>query len=207
MTKPNSRAFRWRHVWGTVLLGPPFVLALLNTPTVVEGSTLDVTLDVLAWLTFLAGTFLRFWSTLYIGGRKGRQVVTDGPYSLCRHPLYLGTFLLTLSAGLFLESLLLILGALLLGCVYAALTIRVEEQHLLAKLGEEYKAYCERTPRLLPDFRKFNSPEFIKVKVHTLGLELRRSVLWLFLPAVAEVVNALRVANWWPHYFHLPWLL
>jgi protein-S-isoprenylcysteine O-methyltransferase Ste14 len=43
------------------------------------------------------GATLRLWSTLYIGGRKRVVLVSDGPYSLCRNPLYVGTFLIALS--------------------------------------------------------------------------------------------------------------
>ncbi len=44
----------------------------------------------------VAGIFLvifgvlgRFWSILYIGGHKNLTVIQSGPYSICRHPLYL----------------------------------------------------------------------------------------------------------------------
>ncbi|MGU9537294.1 methyltransferase family protein, partial [Proteus mirabilis] len=30
----------------------------------------------------------RAWCALYIGGRKKQEIVTSGPYSLCRNPLY-----------------------------------------------------------------------------------------------------------------------
>jgi protein-S-isoprenylcysteine O-methyltransferase Ste14 len=206
-TKCKNKAFRWRHVWGALLLIPTTVAALLSVPAVRRGSTLDVILTILAWLALLGGECLRFWSTLYIGGRKGREVVCDGPYSLCRHPLYVGTFLLGLSGGLFLESSLIVLGVLLLGVVYATKTIPVEEQHLIDELGQEYRSYCERTWGLLPDFRKFTTPAFVEVKMHSLRLEFRRGLIWLLLPALSLALNACRAQSWWPHLFRLPFPL
>ena len=206
-TKSKSKAFSWRPVWGSLLLIPAVVAALLSQPSVRRGSTPDVVLTVLAWLVLLAGECFRFSSTLYVGGRKGRQVVCEGPYSLCRHPLYVGTFLLALSGGLFLESSLVVLAVGLLGVVYALVTIPAEEKHLLDELGSEYRSYCERTPRLLPDFRKFTTPQFVEVKIGSHWLEFRRGLIWLLLPALSLILNACRAQAWWPHLFRLPFPL
>ena len=39
----------------------------------------------------ILGQVLRGWAVGYI--HKDKVLSTEGPYSLCRHPLYLGTFL------------------------------------------------------------------------------------------------------------------
>lgn len=60
--------------------------------------------ELAGWLLFLAGAFYRWWATLYIGGRKSKSLVCDGPYSTCRHALYFGTFLMVLAIAVFAES-------------------------------------------------------------------------------------------------------
>src|SRR5262245_36841884 len=87
----HRRRFRWRGMLGGLVLVPAGVIALFSPPIVPENSLAHLALQTLAWLTFAAGAGARFWATLYIGGRKERELVTDGPYSLCRHPLYLGS--------------------------------------------------------------------------------------------------------------------
>ena len=99
MAGPTTWAFRYRGWFGIVILVPPAVATFLSQPIIREESWLDVAGDVLAWLLFVYGGALRLWATLYVGGRKGRVVVCEGPYSLCRNPLYLGTFLLAASTG------------------------------------------------------------------------------------------------------------
>jgi protein-S-isoprenylcysteine O-methyltransferase Ste14 len=34
----------------------------------------------------------RLWCSLYISGYKNSQLITSGPYSLCRNPLYFFSF-------------------------------------------------------------------------------------------------------------------
>ena len=50
------------------------------------------------------------WSSLYIAGRKGRELVTVGPYSTCRNPLYF--FSIVGAAGMGAQS-----GSLTLGLI------------------------------------------------------------------------------------------
>lgn len=203
MTKPDSKAFRWRALFACVLLGPAILLATFSHPLFPEGSPLDLALFAMAWLCFVTGAILRFWATIYVGGRKGHQVVSQGPYSLCRHPLYVGTFLLAISVALWLGSPAMLLAVVLLGLVYATVTIPVEERFLMERLGEPYREYCRTTPRLLPSMHRLHSPEVIDVKVSALWLELKRGTLWLLLPILCELLMNLRTADWWPHLFPL----
>ena len=50
---------------------------------------------VITFLLFFTGITLvgissmgRMWCSLYIAGYKDNRLVTEGPYSLCRNPLY-----------------------------------------------------------------------------------------------------------------------
>src|SRR5688572_10363092 len=119
----DRRRFAWRGAMGVVLLTPAALVAIFANPLVRYGSWLDVVTDALAWMTFVAGASLRFWATLYIGARKSDEVVSEGPYSLCRHPLYLGSVLLVLSGALFLKSLVFAVAMGLLATVYFTWTV------------------------------------------------------------------------------------
>ncbi len=184
-----SPAFRRRGWIGAVLLAPPIVATLLLPPLVAAGSWADLAMGLFAWPTLIAGAAMRFWSTLHIGGRKRVEVVEDGPYAMCRNPLYLGTFLNVSSAALFLESPLLLAGALLLAFSYVALTIPAEERFLAATLGEPYRDYCRRVPRLLPRLSLLRAPRKLEVDVAALWRECRRALWWVLIPVLGEVLS------------------
>ena len=200
----HRRRFKWRGALGVVLLTPAAVFTVLADPLVTPDSWLDVGIDALAWVAFIAGAGLRFWATLYIGGRKSDFAVTDGPYSLCRHPLYLGSVLLVLSGALFLKSIVFAGALALLATGYFMFTVPAEEEYLSARLGEPYRQYCQRVNRLWPSFRHFTSPQRITVDVHSLYLEWARASRWLWLPLVGEIIGHLRSAPWWPRLFSAP---
>ena len=117
-TVSNRRRFRWRGTVAALILLPSVILTVFSTPLVAESSWLAHGIDVLAWVTFVAGAALRFWATLYIGGRKETVLVTDGPYSVCRNPLYLGSFLLAVAAALFLNSLVCLVAVSIVALIY-----------------------------------------------------------------------------------------
>jgi protein-S-isoprenylcysteine O-methyltransferase Ste14 len=100
-------------------------------------------------------------------GTSGRQVTrqkadrvnTTGLYSVVRHPIYLGNFLV-LSGVTFLP------GVLWFGCIcllaYVSAYERIafaEEAYLDRKFGEVYRSWAERTPAFLPKLRLWRRPE------------------------------------------------
>ncbi len=95
-----------RRGWiSTAILLPAVLLACLSRPWNAEGGWRDMVTDFLGWLVLGGGVFVRLWATLYIGGRKSVALVTAGPYAMCRHPLYVASFLIVASLSLYLQSL------------------------------------------------------------------------------------------------------
>lgn len=186
---------------GVCLLAPAAIVASLSEPLVAANSRLDFACDALAWVAFLCGAGLRFWATLFVGGRKNEVVVADGPYSLCRHPLYLASIVLGISGALFLKSPLLAVASAVLAAAYCLLTIPAEEEHLSATLGVPYRDYCTRVNRLWPSFRQFQTPPRVTIDVHALYLEAARASRWVWLPLLGAALSHARATEWWPRLF------
>ena len=85
--------------------------------------------------------------------RRDHQLITTGPYSRVRHPLYL-TYLIfnltmTLVAANWVFILVVVTGLLLL---YPR--IRAEETMLIDEFGDKYRVYMKGTGRLIPKIRR-----------------------------------------------------
>jgi protein-S-isoprenylcysteine O-methyltransferase Ste14 len=81
--------------------------------------------------------------------RKSHSLVTHGPYHWIRHPFYTFGALLFLSFSLIAGSwLILVFGIPTFGILLRH--TRIEESALLARFGDEYNRYSQRTGRFLP---------------------------------------------------------
>jgi protein-S-isoprenylcysteine O-methyltransferase Ste14 len=106
---------------------------------------------------YAAGGALRLWPVFVLGRRfsglvaiqTNHQLVTDGIYSVIRHPSYLGLIVNMLGWALAFRSLAGILLALLATVVVIG-RITAEEKFLSQQFGTEYAAYRQRTSRLIP---------------------------------------------------------
>lgn len=131
----------------------------------------------------------RFWSILYIGGRKDAEVMQDGPYSVARHPLYLFSTLGVVGFGLLLQSVTL---ALLMGGTVGLvlwLTARHEERSLTRSFGAAYADYARRVPRMLPRPALFATPRRISVDTDTLRTNAADALVFLSTIPVAAAIR------------------
>ncbi len=90
------------------------------------------------------------------GGKQkmvyAKSLVQDGIFAHCRNPLYLGNILILLGVGIAGNSLLFILiGLPLILFAYASI-IYAEENYLEEKFDQEFKDYCKRVNRIIPNF-------------------------------------------------------
>ena len=125
-------------------------LALLGPENAVAGwAGVAITLAEVA-LTTWAKVVLRGSFSLSLGIREGHELITAGPYSRMRHPIYTGILVAMAGAALVFDS-----GAVLL-CLAAPFGVFfywqtvVEEKLLEAHFGAAYVEYRQRAGRFLP---------------------------------------------------------
>ncbi|KXA93632.1 hypothetical protein AKJ64_00200 [candidate division MSBL1 archaeon SCGC-AAA259E17] len=84
---------------------------------------------------------------------KPRKIVTSGPFSIVRHPQYLGANLAHVGGSiLFSASYALLFTPIYVTCNY--LISWKEERELVRELGKKYKDYQEDTPMFIPPIWK-----------------------------------------------------
>ena len=107
---------------------------------------------------FLAGMGMRGWSFAVLGRYStfaivvgaGQPVVTAGPYRMLRHPSYSGGLLICIGTGLTSANWAGLAAMTLLPLAVTIWRIRLEENALLAGLGDRYRAYASDRKRLVP---------------------------------------------------------
>jgi len=83
-----------------------------------------------------------------------QRLIVQPPYTYCRNPMALGAIVMYLGESVVLGSFSAV-GLVLLGATGLLTYIkRIEEQELVARFGEDYRQYKQRTPFLIPRFRR-----------------------------------------------------
>lgn len=137
----------------------PFILALLYFAKPAWYTT------VIGGPFIVAGELLRIWAVGYAGASTrartlgaARDLVTTGPYSYVRNPLYLGNFLLSFGICL-VANVYWLVAILIVGYFFQYLPIiALEEAYLLESCGSVYQVYRGQVPRFVPQFRPYLDP-------------------------------------------------
>ncbi|KMQ66232.1 lipid A phosphate methyltransferase [Chryseobacterium angstadtii] len=100
-------------------------------------------------------------------GQVADTLNTTGIYSVVRHPLYLGNFLMWLGPALMTENVWFIISFILFYWIYYERIIYAEEQFLERKFGDIYRNWSGKVPVFIPklDFFTKSSLSFSLKKV------------------------------------------
>lgn len=133
----KARRYRFRQPLGGAYAIALLLLAEPGWWGLVIGSVLCV-----------LGSGLRFWAAGYIC--KSKVLETRGPYSLVRHPQYLGNSLIGIGAAVASGRLWGIAVWVLLFILFYLPAIEREDDKLHRRFGETWRKWREKTPAVIP---------------------------------------------------------
>jgi protein-S-isoprenylcysteine O-methyltransferase Ste14 len=121
-----------------------------------RGVTSDPWLQGIGLVIFVLGLALAVWARIYIGRNWGMpmsekadpELVTTGPYSTIRHPIYSGIILAMIGTTIAV-SLYWLIAAVVVGAwfLYSAV---MEERYLTGQFPDAYPRYKRSTKMLIP---------------------------------------------------------
>jgi protein-S-isoprenylcysteine O-methyltransferase Ste14 len=159
--------FRWRSYLPLLLL-VLFLLALKDFTYLTSLNTVNRLWELFCLAIASLGLGIRIMTVGFVprgtSGRNTRKQVaevlnTTGMYSVVRHPLYVGNFIMWLGISLFFHLWWFTLLIVLLFWVYYEKIMYAEEEFLKQKFGEQFLAWAEKTPLFIPQFSLWQAPE------------------------------------------------
>jgi protein-S-isoprenylcysteine O-methyltransferase Ste14 len=132
-----------RRPFGAIVPSPPILTDFVEAATVLiaAGSV---------WIVNSAVRTLGKQWTYVARTVEGHELITTGPYSLVRNPIYLGMFGMLVATGLALTWWPVFLAAIVIFIYGTIIRIRSEEKLLRETFGEKFDEYTRRVPALLP---------------------------------------------------------
>jgi len=178
----------------------PFIIVMI---WFAEPSVLSL---VVGFAVVFIGELIRFWGVSIVGaetrttgGVGGTFLITNGPFSYVRNPLYVGNMLMYAGVGIMSMALFPWMLIVALAWFYTQyyLIVTREEEYLAATFGGEFAAYTQHVRRFVPRLTPYRSSlPAAKTVDPSEGLSSERRTL-----QAIGLVTALVIAKY--VYFHL----
>lgn len=159
---------------------------------------------------FLVGAVLvgiaslgRLWCSLYIAGYKTDTLITEGPYSMCRNPLYFFSLLGALGVGFASETFLIPLIILIAFAIYYPIVIKSEEAKLEKIHKKEFEAYIDKVPSFLPKLSYLKEPEDYVVKPLVFKKHIFDALWFVWFIGIIEIIEGLHELKVLPTLFKI----
>lgn len=148
-----------------LLLFPMLLIAAASAPA--PGGSLDAAWEALCIALALTGLLVRAATAGFVprdtSGRNRRQPKAEslnrtGLYSVVRHPLYLGNYLMWLGVAAYPRAWWAPVIASLVFWLYYERIMFAEEEFLRRRFGTEYRSWASSTPAFVPRFSNWHAP-------------------------------------------------
>ncbi len=133
---------------------------------ILEETPYEIYYEMFALIVSLIGLFIRIYTVGHTpkntSGRNTKQgqvadtLNTTGMYSIVRHPLYVGNYLMWLGPAMLTGHFWFIVAFTLFYWVYYERIMYAEEQFLRTKFGKQYLEWSKNVPAFIPNIKNFN---------------------------------------------------
>ncbi len=170
--------FRWRS-YLPLAIAPLLVFAVVQADGTFETRAHEVS-EYVGFAISIIGLLVRVITVGHTpAGTSGRnskhqiadQLNTTGIYSIVRHPLYLGNYLIGLGISTVLLVWWLPVIYSLMFWIYYERIMYAEEAYLRQKFGADYLKWAAQTPAFLPRFTQWRKPNLPFSWLNVLGRE------------------------------------
>lgn len=195
---------RLRRFTLAALLALVFGVLLFGQSIYPPETVIHEAVEMIGIVLIVIGIAGRLWSTLYIGGKKSRAVVTDGPYSITRNPLYVFSSIAAMGVGAQMGSITAAVGFGAACAMAFHFVILREERFLSASLGADYRNYVAAVPRFFPKLSLYREGETGGFKPSLLLVTLLDGLVFLVAMPVFEIIDAAQLSGALPVLFRMP---
>lgn len=177
-------------------------LALFAGPAIGDGAHEAIEMTGVALvLACVAG---RMWSILYIGARKNDDLVTTGPYSMTRNPLYFFSTVGVAGVGLMLGSFVMAGALALVAWLALGYTAGREAAYLRSLFGAAYDDYARVTPMFWPKPSLYREPPQASFSPRALRRTFLDGLVFLLVFPLVELIELAQAAGYLPVLLKLP---
>jgi protein-S-isoprenylcysteine O-methyltransferase Ste14 len=176
------------------------LLVLFTGQSFPDDSVLDISFELMGLFLLTICSMGRLWALMYISGNKSHEIITDGPYSIVRHPLYLFSLLGAMGIGLVSENLLVLAVIMIFYIIYYPLTILAEEKKMKNKFGQTYLEYKHVTPMFMPKFSLYKGPHFYVVNADAFVKNFISGMWFIWIYILFAIIEKAQYMGFLPVY-------
>ena len=195
MSNEISLFARQRIVVSRLVIWPLAAVLLVTTSAWELPPPIDGVIFMMGCVLAGVATVGRLWCSLYICGRKTKELITVGPYSMTRNPLYFFSAIGGIGVGLATETFAVPVLLMLLFAITYPSVIRAEENKLRGIHGDAFDEYAALTPRFLPRPSRCCEPEAYEVSPLKFRGALFDALWFVWLVGILEMGESLREAG------------
>ena len=202
----KNKVARYRLLLSKILLLAFIVALVIFEHGSIHNVGVSISLDIIGFALVLIGGFGRIWASLYIEGNKIGKIISKGPYSMMRNPLYVFSLILLIGYCLAIQSIIVASVLIILFALIYLPTIYNEEKRLLSAHNKSYEQYYKKTPRFMPKvsiYEESDTGSEISVNIRNVKNVLIEIAGFIFFFGVIKLLDILHYIEAIPSIFIL----